>query len=322
MGKVWRRTWIAVLASGLLATVVQAQPPADLAPKIAAIGPIIDQAGNAALYRPLQGTAPYPGVAVARDVAYGPTPRNLLDVFRPSDSQGQTRTVLIYVPGGRGDKMEQVPNGEAFYDNVMLWAVKNGFVGVNMMRDSGPGTAWDAGANNIGAVIAWVKQNIAYYGGDPNRIFIWGHSAGAANLTVYLTQPRFHPAGGIGVKGAVLMGGPYNLAPFRSNAAPTQNVLTAGAPPPPAPDPAVLLERSVLPGLLALDLPLLVTAAELEPPQLLDMTKVLNEQLCAVNKCPRYVIYQGHNHMSEVFAINTADESTSRPTLEWINAIP
>lgn len=322
MGAVRAGTWIAALATALLASAAQAQVPADLKAKIAAMGPIIDQAGTAALYRPLHGTAPYAGVAVARDVAYGPTPRNLLDVFRPADSQGQKRTVMIYVPGGRGDKMEQVPNGEAFYDNVMLWAVGNGMVGVNMMRDTGPGVAWDAGGRNIAAVIGWVKQNIANYGGDPDRIFIWGHSAGAAALTVYLTQPALHAAGGLGVKGAVLMGGPYNLAPFRSNAAPTRNVLAPAGPPPPAPDPAVMLERSVLPGLKALDLPLLVTAAELEPPQLLDMTKILNEQLCAVEKCPTYVIYEDHSHMSEVFAINTPDESITRPTLDWMRTIP
>src|SRR5690606_38219837 len=93
-------------------------------------------------------------------------------------------------------------------------------------------------------------------------------------------------------------------------------------PPAPPPDSAVLLERSVLPGLKALDLPLLVSAAELEPPQLLEITKLLNEQLCAVNKCPKFVVYKDHNHMSEVFAINTLDESTAQPTLEWMQAIP
>lgn len=317
------RTRFAWATLALLASSTQAQVPPDLKPKIAAMGTVIDQAGNAALYRPLHETAPYPGIAVARDVAYGPTPRNLLDVFRPADSQGQRRTVLIYVPGGRGDKMEQVPNGEPFYDNVMLWAVKNGMVGVNMMRDSGPDVAWDAGARNIADVIAWVKQNIANYGGDPDRIFIWGHSAGAANLTTYLAYPRYHHGEGVAVKGAVLMGGPYNLAPLRSNAPRTKMILNGVvAPPAPPPDPTVLLERSVLPGLKTLDLPLLVSAAELEPPQLLEMTKLLNEQLCAVDKCPKFVIYEDHNHMSEVFAINTADESTSQPTLEWMLSIP
>ena len=41
-------------------------------------------------------------------------------------------------------------------------------------------------------------------------ITIWGQSAGSNALSVYLSHPDLYPAGGVGVKGAVLMSGGYN----------------------------------------------------------------------------------------------------------------
>ena len=72
---------------------------------------------------------------------------------------------------------------------------------------------------NLACVIDWVHKNIGQRGGDPNRVFIWGHSAGAAVLAHYL-RIRIYPAGGVGVKGAVLMGSALTLAPLQGSAPP------------------------------------------------------------------------------------------------------
>ena len=83
-------------------------------------------------------------MTVVRDQSYGYNERHILDVFAPAgEATGAPRPVLIYVAGGGGNKIEQVPEGDAFYDNVMLWAVKNGMVGVNVQRLGGGGRAWD-----------------------------------------------------------------------------------------------------------------------------------------------------------------------------------
>ena len=97
-----------------------------------------------------------------------------------------------------------MPNGEAFYDNIMLWAVKNNMTGVNVQRRAGGG-AWDDPAKDIGAVIQWVHKNIAQYKGNPNRVFIWSHSAGNPPVGTYLGRPELYGPDGIGVKGAILM---------------------------------------------------------------------------------------------------------------------
>ena len=105
--------------------------PEDIAWKLVEIGRMIDPPKTAAIYAPLQEKEPYQGVTVERDVKYGPAERNRLDVFMPSVT-GTKRPVLIFVHGGAfigGDK--RTAPDSPFYDNIMLWAVKNGFVGVN-----------------------------------------------------------------------------------------------------------------------------------------------------------------------------------------------
>ena len=72
-----------------------------------------------------------------------------MDLFAPEKGNG-SRPVLVYVSGGAGDKKVNGPDGGLFYDNVMLWAVKNGMTGVNMQRRGGFGGrgAWDEPAKD------------------------------------------------------------------------------------------------------------------------------------------------------------------------------
>ena len=150
-----------------------AEVPPDIAKALVAVGRGVCVAETAQLYRPLHPNPPYPGlgVAIARDLSFGPDPKNVVDVFSPEEGGG-SRPVLIYVAGGAGNKRQGGANGEVFYDNIMLWAVKNGMVGVNMQRR--PGQAWDDPAKDIAKVIQWVEQNISHYKGQ--GVFSFGRN--------------------------------------------------------------------------------------------------------------------------------------------------
>jgi hypothetical protein len=196
----------------LAASVTLAQVPADIAAKLVDMGRNVCPADTAKLYRGFQPTAPYPGVKVERNVHYGPGDREILDVFSP-EKGGGNRPVLIYVAGGAGNKIEQVPDGEAFYDNIMLWALKNGMTGVNVQR-GGTGAEWDDPAKQIAKMVDWVHTNISKYKGNPNRVFIWSHSAGNPPVGTYIGRPELYPSYGIGLKGAILMSpAAFNIAP-------------------------------------------------------------------------------------------------------------
>ena len=54
-------------------------------------------------------------------------------------------------------------------------------------------------------MIQWLQANIAKYKGNPNRMFIWAHSAGNGPLGIYIGHPELHGPKGAGVKGAVFI---------------------------------------------------------------------------------------------------------------------
>src|SRR4051812_19875409 len=211
-----------VLALFVGTGVASAQIPADIAEGLKKIGQIVDPACTARLYRPLMpkndyntywppgATAPamtgqlYPGVTIARDQSFGPNPKDLVDIFTPDKGSGN-RPILIYVPGGAGNKIEQqAREGNAFYDNIGRWAVKNGMIGVTVQRH--PGTNWDDGGRDLSMAVDWIKENAAKYKGDGARMVIWAHSAGNGPLGVYIGHPE-RWKNGVQVKGAIFMSG-------------------------------------------------------------------------------------------------------------------
>ncbi len=154
-----------------------------MAAKIRSLGNEIAPAaieGTAKLYAPEHEREPYQGIKMSRDQRYGADPRHLLDVFE-SQARDMPRPVLLFVHGGgfvAGDKHRP---GSPYQDNVAIWAVRHGMVGVNMTYRLAPQYPWPAGAMDVGAAVAWVRANIARYGGDPARLFLMGTSAGAAH---------------------------------------------------------------------------------------------------------------------------------------------
>ena len=214
--------WVMTMAA---AGIAQAQVPPDIEAGLRKIGQIVDPACTAKLYRTLMPkndvnsnvTPLYPGITVARDVSFGPHPKDLLDIFT-ADKGGGNRTVLLYIPGGGGNKTEQqAREANAFYDNIGRWATKNGMVAVTMQRH--PGQNWDDPAKDVSAMIQWVQANIGKYKGNPDRMFIWAHSAGNGPLGTYIGRPEVWGPKGVGVKGAIFMSGQWNIAPLEVPAA-------------------------------------------------------------------------------------------------------
>jgi hypothetical protein len=202
---------------------VQAQLPDNVVAELRKLGQVVEPGCTAKLIRPMMpkndyntywpvdAEAPntkvklFPGVTLARDVSYGPEPKDLVDIFT-ADKGGMNRTVLIYVPGGAGNKLEQQSvEANAFYDNIGRWAAENGMVGVTMQRGGTPGNQ----GQNVALMIGWLQANIAKYKGNPDRMFIWAHSAGNGPLGQYIGRPDLY---GVGVKGAIFMSGnPVNM---------------------------------------------------------------------------------------------------------------
>ena len=339
MGSVLRTS--SRIAIAIASTVIaQAQVPPEIAKQLLAIGRGVCPAETAEVYRPLHPNPPYKGVSIARDISFGPDAKNVLDVFAPEQGAG-SRPVLIYVSGGAGNKRQAAPN-EVFYDNIMLWAVKNGMTGVNMQRR--PGQSWDDPAKDVSLVVQWVSQNIARYKGNPERVFIWSQSAGNVPASTYVGHPEFYGPKGIGLKGAIFMSAAtFNILPasppavqggFAPCGQPTPGSQAAaaaggdgkagggqGKQAQAQPDAATLLARSNLPGLIHSNLPFFVSTAELDPPSIIAFAETLRDALCKAGRCPTYSVFKDHSHISEVMSPDTADTSVTGPILQWMKSV-
>ena len=311
-----RNTQFACLLAGALVALTpigaSAQMPADIAAKVKEIGRVIDPPKTAAIYAPLQQKEPYTGLKVTRDLKYGSDPRNALDVFTPENAAGPL-PVFIFVHGGgfvAGNKCG--PNNSPFYDNFMLFAAKNGMVGVNATYRLAPANPWPAAPQDIAAAVKWVRDNIASHGGDPQRIFLIGSSAGGAIVASFIADPKLHPApDNIGIKAALLLAGVFD---FEGATDPNTKAYLGE-------DASKYRERSPLVGVVDSKLPLFVSWAELDPPFIVKQSEILYANLCNKNRCPQKLFLPNHSHMSTVYAVNTDDKQLADAMLFFIKGV-
>jgi triacylglycerol lipase len=282
-----------------------AELPADVRAGIRAMGNENDAAATARLVRAMHiKEEPAADVIAQRDIAFGAHPLQRLDVFTTQGNAGQGKPILIFVHGGGFTGGDKHRPGEFSYDNVMIWAVKQGFVGVNTNYRLAPQFVWPAATRDVASSVRWARENGAGFGGDPNKIFLWGHSAGASLVGGYVAGEAFHVAPGSGLKGAILTsGGGFEIE--RPNAYYS--------------DAAKLAQMASLPGLLKSSVPLFVTRAELDPPQIAEANERLNRALCEASRCPAiFLRTANHNHMSQVYTVNTEERAISDEVARFV----
>jgi acetyl esterase/lipase len=258
-----------------------------------------------ALYAPLQETRPYKGIEIAHDLRYGPSERNLLDIFKPAPPSGALRPVLLFVHGGGFTGGErQFPRGLPFYDNVAVWAVRHGYVGVNMTYRLAPQFTWPAGAEDVALAVRYLADEVASQGGDPNRIYVMGHSAGAVHVATYLAHPELQGSKGVGVAGAILVSGAFDIVSLPIG---DREKAYFGE------DSSKYADRSSLRGLVAGGTRLLVVNAEHDPPMFLRQADELRKAFDRANRQSVSMLrLDGRSHMSTVMSINTNDTALSR----------
>jgi acetyl esterase/lipase len=282
--------------------------PPEIARALREIGPRIEGKQTTALYAPLHPKEPYENVSLTRDLAYGPHERHRLDVF-VSPEKGRGKPVVVFIHGGGfSGGAKRAPNSP-FYDNVGLWAARHGLVGVTINYRLAPEFQYPSGIEDLTRVIDWLRQHIVEYGGDPGKIFLWGHSAGAAHAADYLAHAANTGKDSF-VAGAILTSGFYVLGPEVS-------VWKAYY----GEDVSKYAERSSLPGLVKSTVPLFVVDAGLDPETFRPESDRLAEARARAGRPVRRLHLPQHSHLSELYAVNTSDESHSRPVLEFVRSV-
>ncbi|MBU0606349.1 MAG: alpha/beta hydrolase fold domain-containing protein, partial [Armatimonadetes bacterium] len=118
-----------------------------------------------------------------------------LDLFVPNAAKGAP--VAIWVHGGawqKGDKAQA--EGTSFLNSL----IREGYVVAALNYRLAPAASFPAYPEDVAAGIAWVHQHVAEYGGDPNRLVLIGHSAGAHLVALVATDETYLGKHGLTLK--------------------------------------------------------------------------------------------------------------------------
>ncbi len=143
------------------------------------------------------------------DVPYGKDPKQRMDLYFPTAKTSKA-PVLLFLHGGgfrEGDRKQYGYVGEPFAKHGIITVVAS-------YRLTVGGFKHPAQPDDTKAIVAWIHQNIARYGGDPNAIYISGHSAGAiltADVGVDLSWLDALQVPRSAVRGIVPISGSYDL---------------------------------------------------------------------------------------------------------------
>jgi len=268
-----------------------------------------------ALYAPLLARQPTEGVQRHADQAYGPHPRQVLDVYRPTATHGLC-PVLVFLHGGgfiRGDKAHKANIGWHF--------ARRGVVTVLPNYRLAPECGWPAGPEDVVATVRWLREHAAEFGGDPARTVLMGESAGAAHVAAATLMQRFGLHEGGGVRGAILASGPYNArlerlarAAFGVDTPDPRNDAYFGTD-----DAQDLAACSTALQVDVPPFPLLISYTERDLLQMQVQAGELFARLSGQHgHTPELLFIRHHNHFSQTQAINTGDASLSAPVLAFI----
>lgn len=149
--------------------------------------------------------------AVARNQAFGSHPRQRLDLYRPRPGAGTTEPLPIIVFIYGGSWQEGTRSGYGFAARALA---SRGFLVAVPDYRLVPEVRFPAFVEDGAAAVRWVRANAARFGGDPSRIVLVGHSAGAYNASMLALDPRWLGADRGAVRGFVGLAGPYDFLPL------------------------------------------------------------------------------------------------------------
>ncbi|HEY0906610.1 MAG TPA: alpha/beta hydrolase [Methylophilus sp.] len=162
----------------------------------------------------LNAVIPTRQMRITQAVPFGPLPRQTLDIYTPLPVLSGAMPVVIFLYGGSWDsgrKEDYLFVAEALSSQGYLVVIPDYRVY--------PEVKFPSLMEDPAAAFAWVKANIAHYNGDPETIFLMGHSAGAHLAAMLALNPIYLQSHGLdrhAMRGMVGLAGPYDFLPLKS----------------------------------------------------------------------------------------------------------
>ena len=257
------------------------------------------------------------------DLAYAPgtDPKQRLDLFLPDRSPADPRLppIAIFAHGGvwaMGDRKEHMNVGRAF--------AAIGCLGAVVSYRLAPAAMHPAQIEDLARAVHWLTAHAAEYGGDPNRILLAGHSAGAQLVTLLAWDPRWwraHAGDVLPLAGLAALSGIYDLAaPFGDHGQDTGKDYVARVF---GPEPAIWREASPLTHLAAAAAqirrtPILLAMGEHDYPGIRTQTAHFAGALRAAGVEPTVADIPDRGHDELVARVGTAGDPMTAALARWI----
>jgi len=277
-------TVLPVLALALLAATLSACSPLKL---VNAVSPDGDARATQAIH-------------------YGKGERNKLDIYQPANNAG-TAPVIVFFYGGNwvsGKREDYAFVGQAL--------AKRGFVVVVPDYRLYPEARYPDFLDDAAQAVAWTEREIGNYGGDPKRVFVMGHSAGAYNAAMLALDARWLGKQGVepeSLRGWIGLAGPYDFLPVQNKT--TRPVFNYPDTPPDS-QPVQHVSAGAPPALL-------IAAYEDKTVNPVRNTGALATRLREKHVPVRELYYDGVNHATLVASLSRSLH-TLAPTLDAVEA--
>ncbi|WP_286719654.1 alpha/beta hydrolase [Devosia sp. 63-57] len=228
---------------------------------------------------------------VGDGIAYADGTRHKLDVYAP-EQRGAPAPVVFFIYGGGWNRGER-----SDYQFVGRALASRGFVTVIADYRLVPEVVYPGFLEDSANALRWVQDNIANYGGDPNRLFLAGHSAGAYNAVMLALDPSFLKEYGVTmpILGVAALSGPYDFYPFEYDEVRT----TFGSAPNPQGTQPINLITADSP-------PMYLATGTTDPIVRMQNTERFADRLRAQGVWVTTQYYDGFGHMEPVIAMGAA----------------
>lgn len=222
-----------------------------------------------------------------------------LDVYAPRKKPAAQQPVVVFIHGGNWNS-----GSKSQYGFIGRELARQGMVAVIVDYRLSPAVQVPAMAADCARAVQWTVAHIAEYGGDPNRIFLMGHSAGGGLAALLATDNTLFTQLGLPinpVRGAVLNDPAgldmYDYLKKMQYPGDRQYLKSFGN------NPAGWRQVSAMHHVTAASPPFLLFVGGHTYPSILHSSEAFRQRLQALGKEPSYTLQPGKNHIPMVLQL-------------------
>lgn len=258
-----------------------------------------------------------------KDIPYLPTnspdfnaERHLLDVYAPKRKTARPQPVVVFIHGGNWDG-----GSKNLYTFIGRRLAKQGIVAVLINYRLAPAVLVPDMADDCARAVLWTRQHIAEFGGDPDRIFVMGHSAGGGLAALVATDHQLQEKWKLPpttIKGAIL-DDPAGLDMLdyltqMAYSGDEQYLVPYGK------DPAVWRAMSALYQVTAGSPPMLLYTGSRTYPGIIKSSQKFHQRLLKLGVKHEYRVFSGKKHVGMVLQLYWKNNVIYRDLLKLVGA--